>query len=141
MIRWTRRQLLLSTPLLAAADGLRVRPACQTNAWRINPAKFEEVAAVIEKIKSYGYQGYESGFRNFETQFASPWPARGRLDRIGLEFMGIHLFLLEYDKSTSIAPWELITRVADGGAAMGAKRLILSGAPAAEGASRIRKVE
>ncbi len=120
----TRRELLFA---LAAAPGTGPRPACQTNAWRIDPGKFSEVLAVLEKIRRYGFEGFETGFRNVEGQFARASRAREEMARFGMRFLGVHIFLLEYDHATSIAPWELISRVAAGAAALGAERLILSG--------------
>ena len=45
-----------------------------------------------------------------------------------IQIFAVHIFLDQYDQTTSIAPWELIVRVAEGAAALGAERLIVSGA-------------
>jgi hypothetical protein len=39
----------------------------------------------------------------------------------------VHIFLPAYDPETAIAPWNLLSRVADGGSALGAERLFGSG--------------
>lgn len=106
----------------------KARAGCQTNAWRIDPANLDSLLAVLARIRHYGYEGYETGFRNLQDHFANAPEVRRALEKHGLEFLACHIFLLEYDKETSIAPRELIERVAAGAAALGAKRLILSGA-------------
>jgi sugar phosphate isomerase/epimerase len=63
------------------------------------------------------------------------------LKKIGLRFFGVHIFLLEYDPETSIAPWNLIERVVNGGAALGAERLILSGGSTPDPAALTRKAK
>jgi sugar phosphate isomerase/epimerase len=49
------------------------------------------------------------------------------LKKTGLRFFGIHVFLTAYDPQTAIASFELLQQVADGGKALGAERLIVSG--------------
>ncbi|MCS7023571.1 MAG: sugar phosphate isomerase/epimerase [Bryobacteraceae bacterium] len=128
----TRRSFLataaFSTGMPAATKGFR--PGCQTNAWRIQPENFQQVLGVVDKIKRYGYKGFETGFRNVQGQFENPQRARSAFDQRRLEFLGCHIFLLEYDPSTQIAPESLYRRVSQGAAALGAKRLILSGGTA-----------
>ena len=124
----TRRELIALAPaLLAAAPGPGIHAGCQTNAWRI--AQFSDLLATLKSMQALGFEGYETGFRNVQKQFSEPGEARRRLDATGLRFFGCHIFLENYDPLTSIAPWDLITSVADGAAALGAERLILSGAP------------
>jgi sugar phosphate isomerase/epimerase len=124
----TRRSLLLAGVTTAAAQAdTGIRAGCQTNAWRINPEKFDEVLAVLDKIKGYGYHGFETGFRNVQGQFAAARQARAAIEQRGLRFLGCHIFLLEYDPSTMLAPADLSTRVLNGAAQLGAERLILSG--------------
>jgi len=122
----TRRSLLMAaTPLLAQS---RPRAGCQTNAWRIDSANLDSLTAVLERIQHHGYQGYETGFRNLQGHFDSAAATRRALEKHNLEFLGCHIFLLDYDKDTAIAPADLIERVVRGASALGAKRLILSGA-------------
>lgn len=104
-----------------------VKLGCQTNAWRINPQNFDEVLAVLRTLKTLGFDGFETGFRNVQGQFANPAAARQQFAQIGLKFFGVHIFLDKYDEQTQIAPFELIQQVATGAAALGAERLILSG--------------
>jgi len=120
---------------------MNVHLGCQTNAWAIDPRDFSNVLAIVRKIKDYGYQGFETGFANVQTQFDNPAGAKGKLDAIGLKFIGVHIFLNQYDGATRVAPPELYERVAAGGAKLGAERLILSGTPPEDQAGRNRKAE
>lgn len=107
----------------------------QLNAFPINPKDFQSFLDTLTVVKKVGYQGFETGFHNVSQQFANPAPARSGIEQTGLTFFGIHIFLPSfsmYDKSTRIAPPSLYEPVARGGAALGAKHLILSGAPAAD---------
>lgn len=135
-----RRREFLAAPLAAAAaptTGLRA--GCQTNAWRI--PDFTAFLGVLDRIRAHQYAGFETGFRNLQKYFADLADARREIGQRRLVFLGIHIFLLEYDPATSIAPWDLLTTVADGGAALGAERLILSGKPLSDAKARKSKAE
>lgn len=131
----SRRELLASLPLAAlsstvwqAGQGVaRVKIGCQTNAWRIDPSNFDSLLAVLRQLKELGYDGFETGFRNVQGQFGSAADARKRIEAFGLKFLGCHIFLDQYDPQTQIAPMDLIQKIADGAASLGAERLILSG--------------
>jgi len=118
---------------------MKVQLGCQTNAWAIDPRDFTNVLAVIQKVKNYGYDGFETGFANVQTQFGDPAAAKAKLDALGLKFLGVHIFLTQYDAATHVAPAELYERVATGGAKLGAERLILSGTPPEGEEGRKRK--
>ncbi|MGP8243036.1 MAG: sugar phosphate isomerase/epimerase family protein [Bryobacteraceae bacterium] len=143
----SRREVLLAAAGLAAgrvlqaANPMHVHLGCQTNAWAIDPRDFGNVLAIVRKIENYGYEGFETGFANVQGQFGDPAAAKAKLDSIGLQFIGVHIFLLRYDPATHVAPAELYERVAAGGAKLGAERLILSGAPPQDEAGRKRKAE
>jgi len=104
-----------------------VKIGCQTNAWRINPADFSQLLGVLAKLKDLGFEGFETGFRNVQDQFANPKPAREQIEKTGLRLFGVHILLDQYDMQTQIAPFDLIRKVADGAASLGAQYLILSG--------------
>ncbi len=127
----TRRDFLGSLAALSALgpDGRArgYRPGCQTNAWKIDPARFSDLLGVVGKLKELGYEGYETGFRNLQGRFGEAAAARRELEATGLKLLGVHIFLDRYDPATAIAPMSEIRRVADGAAALGAERLILSG--------------
>lgn len=105
-----------------------IRIGCQANAWAIDPAKPETLFCTLREIDELGFQGFETGFRNVmhlgnsQEQFAN---ARRRLS-----FIGVHIFLNEYDADTCLPPLLMATEVAEVGAALGAERLIVSGWPA-----------
>jgi inosose dehydratase len=133
-MKMSRRDLLLTVPagavlaafapLAAAAPGPRI--GCQTNAWPLKPGDFDQFLGVLATLKKLGYDGYETSFRNVQGQYANP-SARARIEAAGVPCFGIHIFLNEYDPVTRIAPMDLIKATADGAAALGAPRVILSG--------------
>jgi len=138
----TRRSLLLAAPAsLLAAKPTVVRAGAQTNAWPIDPKDFDSLLSVLATVKDLGFEGFETGFINVRGQFARPEVANARLRKTGLRFFGVHIFLKAYDPQTAIAPWTLLQQVADGGAALGAERLILSGAPTAHPLALRAKVD
>jgi sugar phosphate isomerase/epimerase len=121
-----------------------IRFGVQLNAFPIDPKRFETFTATLEQVKQIGYQGFEAGFRYLSEQFAAPEMARGKIEQTGLTFFGIHIFLPGfemYDPNTRIAAPSLYEPVARGGAALGAKHLILSGAPAQNADQLKTKIE
>lgn len=137
----TRRQFMHKTALFAAASRLggpladrpRIELGAQTNAWAIDPARFDTFLGVLEQIKKIGYAGFETGFFNLRPQFKSPEMARSSIAKSGLTFFGIHIAIPfeRNDPATHLPPAALYEEVAHGGVALGAQRLIFSGVPAA----------
>ncbi|MCX6553049.1 MAG: sugar phosphate isomerase/epimerase [Acidobacteria bacterium] len=119
---------LVSAWPLGAAAAAGPRIGCQTNAWAFLPGDFAKFLEVLGAQKSLGFEGFETSFRNVQGQYADAPAARVRLEQTGLAFFGVHIFLNEYDPQTRIAPMDLVRATADGGAALGAQRLIVSGA-------------
>ncbi len=127
---------------ISGAETASVRFGCQTNAWRVNPANLDSLYAAVDKIAELGFAGFETGFRNLQAPPETLPAIRQRLERSALKFYGVHIFLgNRYDPDTHIAPVELYEKVAQTGAALGAQRLILSGAPAPDEESRKRKTD
>jgi sugar phosphate isomerase/epimerase len=122
--------LLRSTAEAADPSPSKIRLGAQTNAWRIDPRRFDTLLAALSEIQSTGYDGFETGFINLRSQANSLPEARRKIEGTGLTFIGVHIFLPEYDAATNIAPRALYEPVARNGAALGAERLILSGSPA-----------
>lgn len=153
----TRRQILQALGTLAAGGVLsslassslqaEVPPGIhfgvQLNAFPIDPRRFESFLDVLGQIKQIGYNGFESSYRNLSPQFAHPEEARRGIEQTGLTFFGIHIFFPNplYDQSTRIAASSVYEPVAHGGAALGAKYLILSGAPSEDRDQLKRKIE
>lgn len=127
----SRRALLAGVPagLLAARSNIRI--GCQTNSWPIDPKSLSSFNEVLQHVRSFGFQGIETSFKNVQEHYNEAGEVRSLLARAGQRFLGVHIFLLEYDPKTSVAPAELWRRVVDGSAAMQPERLILSGAPTA----------
>lgn len=152
--RITRRQILAGLASFAAfpsmprhasgqpARASEIRLGAQTNAWAIDPNRFETFLDVLGQIRTIGYAGFETGFLNLAGQFQSPEPARAAIAKSGLTFFGIHIFLPppRLDPATKVPPPSLYEGVARGGAAMGAQRLIFSGGPAASTEELNRKI-
>lgn len=124
-----------------AQKGKRVHLGCQTNAWPINPRDFSTFLAVLQKVKGYGYDGFETAFANVQGQFDNATEAKAKIDAYKLQFFGVHIFLRQYDKETHVASAEMYERIAAGGAKLGAQRLILSGSPAPDDAERRKKAD
>ncbi|MHB1701957.1 MAG: sugar phosphate isomerase/epimerase family protein [Acidobacteriaceae bacterium] len=114
----------------------------QLNAFPIDPARLQTFMDTLGQIKEIGYRGFESGIRNVSSQFAAPQSVRRFIEETGLVFFGSHVFLPDamYDPSTRIAPAAVYEPVAGGGAALGARHLILSGAPADSADQLKRKI-
>jgi sugar phosphate isomerase/epimerase len=160
MKKMTRRGLLRTAAVVAAGGGLASKSifnalaqprdqssgihfGVQLNAFPIDPKKIDTFLSTLGQVKEIGYQGFESSFRNVMPQFASPELTRHGIEATGLTFFGIHIFLPErmYDPATKIAPASMYESVARGGAALGAKHLILSGLPVSNEDELKRKVE
>jgi inosose dehydratase len=120
-----------------------IRFGVQLNAFPIDPVRFDSFLDTLSTIKQIGYEGFESSFRNVSNQFDNPGPARQQIEQTGLTFFGIHIFFADsmYDKATRTASPSVYEPVARGGAALGARHLILSGAPAADSDEVKRKIE
>jgi sugar phosphate isomerase/epimerase len=157
----TRREVLQALGMLAAGGVIssqgsarlygqgghvpaRIRFGVQLNAFPIDPKRFETFEATLAQVKQIGYQGFEAGFRFLSGQFAAPEMARRSIEQTGLTFFGIHIFLPTfemYDPITRIAAPSIYQPVAQGGAALGAKHMILSGAPAQNADELKAKIE
>jgi inosose dehydratase len=129
-----------------APDGKSPDGICfgvQLNAFPIDPGNFATFLDALRQIKQIGYQGFESSFRNLEQQFAAPKTGRHAIEQTGLTFFGIHVFLPTgaYDPATGIAASSVYQPVARGGAALGAKHIVLSGAPVKNTEQLKRKIE
>jgi inosose dehydratase len=130
-----------STTPISVSDSESVRLGAQTNAWPIDPRKFDTFLAALKDIRSTGYTGFETGFINFRSQANSLPEARKKIADAGLTFIGIHIFLPEYDAETNIASQQFYESVGKTGAALGAEQLILSGSPAVTVEEIHRKAE
>ena len=132
-LSFNRRTLLFGVPASLLAFNSNLRIGCQTNSWPIDPKKLSSFAGVMERVRSFGFQGIETSFKNVQEHYGEAAEVRSLLAKAGQRFLGVHIFLLEYDPKTNVAPAELWHKVVDGAAPMGPERLILSGGPVAAG--------
>ena len=117
----------LSRPAIAAPPVTQMRLACQTNAWPFTGG-LKGLIPVLETIRSLGFQGYETSYRNVQEAFSDPKPARTQLEETGLTCAGIHVAAPNlYEPETCIPPLPFLRKIADGSSALGAEYLILSG--------------
>lgn len=121
---------LHASPLDDRTPSSRVRFGAQTNAFPIQPANFQSFLQALRQIRDAGYEGFETGFINLRSQAKTLSQARREIEITGLAFLGVHIFLPEYDSVTNLPPQNFYETVARQGAATGAERLIFSGAPA-----------
>lgn len=131
-----RRELMALVPVALVPASLlafksEVRFGCQTNSWPIDPKELSSFASVLDKTKSFGFQGFETGFRNVMEHAGEAAEVRAAIAKSGQRFLGVHIFLLQYDPQSNVAPADLYRKVVDGTAPMGPERLILSGSAAA----------
>jgi inosose dehydratase len=124
-----------------AAISTNIRLGAQTNAWPIDPRRFDTFLVALNEIRDIGYNGFETGFANLRNQVKSLPGARKKIEATGLAFIGVHIFLPEYDAQTNIAPQQLYEPVAQMGVALGAERLIFSGSPAVNSEEIHRKAD
>lgn len=136
-MKLTRRRFLATLPLMTTMGKISPsapRAGCQTNAWTIESGNFGRLLQVIRILRALEFEGFETSFRNLEGQFGSPATARSQIGATGVQLLGVHIFLQQYDAVTRIPPQVLIKRIADGAAALGSQRLIVSGGgPASNG--------
>jgi len=136
----SRRSLMLGVPSLTWGAA-KAHVGAQTNAWTIDGKDLNSLLGVLGTMKRLGFEGFETSFRNVQAQFDKPQHAWEELKKTGLRFFGVHVFLQQYDPQTAIAPWDLLKTVADGGKALGAERLIVSGAPTPDPAALSKKAK
>ena len=104
-----------------------IRLACQTNAWPF-PSGLSGLLPVLKTIKSLGFQGYETSFRNLEASYSDAPRVRAILEETGLTCAGVHIAApSRYLPETSIPPMDFLRKTAAGASALGAESLILSG--------------
>jgi inosose dehydratase len=132
-----------SVPAQAAHTPEGIRFGVQLNAFPIDPRRFESFLDALSQVREIGYQGFESSYRNINSQFGDPEAARQKIVQAGLTFFGVHIFFPneQYDPNTHIAAASVYEPVARGGAALGARHMILSGAPAADANQLRRKID
>src|ERR1039457_5651546 len=76
-----RRTFLAGVAAMAAAhaaDAPTPRPGCQTNAWNLDPARFDLLLTAVREIKDLEFQGFETNIRFVQPQLGRASEARAR---------------------------------------------------------------
>jgi sugar phosphate isomerase/epimerase len=113
------------TSRVAAGAG-RLRPGCQANAWNLDPNKFDLLLTAIREMKELGFQGYETNIRFVQPQLDRVKEARAQLEAFGLEFIGAHTGLPDYEKLGMEKFGDAIGKLADQARQFGARALVVS---------------
>ena len=112
----------LPLPLIVSAAGPRASlVGCQENAWTIKAGDFAALLDVFRKAKELGYVGCECNVRFVQDQFPRAAEARKEIEATGVQFIGPHT-------SMANSKSEAFAATAAGAAAMGAQRVVMSGA-------------
>jgi inosose dehydratase len=122
--------LLMGAGALATRSGFTAgalpRPGCQTNAWNLDPQKFDLLLAALRDMKSLGFAGFETNIRFVQPQLNRVAEARAALERTGLVFIGAHTGLPEYVKSGATGAAEAAGKLAGEARQFGARALVVS---------------
>jgi sugar phosphate isomerase/epimerase len=125
-LRMTRRTFVVSSAMAVGYTALAKpmtkampRVGCQLNGFNPKPGNFDAIVGFVKQAKEWGYDGFETNVRFVSDQFANAPAARAKLDAIGSTFIGMHTSIDEALKN-DLAAW------CDGGAALGAKYIVMS---------------
>jgi sugar phosphate isomerase/epimerase len=111
----------------AAASGALPRPGCQANGWDLDPNRFDLLLTAVKEMKELGFQGFETNIRFVQPQLERVSEARAALDAIGLEFVGAHTSLGNYEAQGLEKVASDVAKAAAQAKQFGAKALVLSG--------------
>jgi len=116
--------LLVAAKVQGAPRGLRA--GCQANGWNLDPAKFDLLLTAIREMKELGFEGFETNIRFFEPQLGKVAETKAALQAIGLEFVGAHTGLPNYQKLGIEGAGNEVTKLAEQAKQFGARALVLS---------------
>jgi inosose dehydratase len=129
-MKLSRRSVLVgATGLLAAQVRTRTkapRPGCQAIAWNLDPARFDLLLTALREIKELAFEGFETNIRFLQPQLGRLREARAALDEVGLEFIGAHTSLPDYETMRMDKTADQIAKVADQARQFGAHALVVS---------------
>lgn len=125
------RRSLFAGPFGLLASRLRgaggtLRPGCQANAWNLDPARFYLLLTAVREMKDLAFQGFETNIRFVEPQLNRVQEARAQLEAIGLEFIGAHTSLPNYQTLGMEKTGDAITKAAQQARQFGARALVVS---------------
>lgn len=81
----------------ASGSAARPRPGCQANGWDLDPQRFDLLLTALKEMKELGFQGFETNIRFFQPQLGRVSEARAEVEATGVEFVGAHTGLPDYD--------------------------------------------
>ena len=128
----TRRNLLRITAAAslvgktATGAAARVKAGCQTNAWDIDPARFETLLSALSEIRELGFTGFETQLRYLQPQMNRQEEARAEIASRELTFIGVHTNMPKYEELGEERALEDIGRHAMAAKQFGAKTLIVN---------------
>ena len=137
----SRRSLVLGVPARRWARPSRT-PGAQTNAWTIDPKNLNSLLQVLAAVKRLGFEGFETSFRNVQAQFDQAASGARRAEENRPAILRCPRFPAGIRSADRRSARGICCRtVADGGAALGAERLIVSGASTPDPAALSRKAK
>ena len=117
--------VLAAAPLLGAAG--RVRVGCQTRAYGSPITDKAKLLAVLEDLRSAGYEGFETNFRSLEHSFENPAAMRREIEARGVPLIGLHMGAGLFDPEKIEDERAMILRNAQATKALGGEHVIVSG--------------
>ena len=109
-----------------AADAPAPRPGCQANAWNLDPTRFDLLLTALREMKELEFQGFETNIRFLQPQLERATETRTRLEATGLEFVGAHTNLPEYERAGAESAAAAVAKVAGEARQFGARALVVS---------------
>lgn len=102
------------------------RPGCQANGWNLDPAKFDLLLTALKEIKELQFQGFETNIRFVQPQLGRVAGARAQLAGFGLEFIGAHTNVPDWEKLGMEAAADQVAKLAGQAKQFGAHALVMS---------------
>ncbi len=130
-LRTLSRRTLLAAPaslLAARAFGQRrlPRPGCQTNAWNLDPKRFDLLLTALREIKELNFEGFETNIRFLQPQLER-WPqAHAAIESTGLQCIGVHTGLPRYENAGMEKAGAEVAKLAAQAKTFGAAALVCS---------------
>ena len=128
----SRRNLLTNAALAAGlapfarSAAKAPRPGCQANGWNLDPAKFDLLLTAVKEMKELGFQGFETNIRFVTPQLSRLPEAKAALEQFGLEFIGAHTNVPDYEKLGMDQAANQVTTAAEQAKQFGAHALVVS---------------
>lgn len=102
------------------------RPGCQANGWNLDPARFDLLLTAVREMKELAFQGFETNIRFVQSQLNRVPEPRAALEGIGLEFIGAHTGLPDYETMGTEKAADEVARLAGQARQVGSRALVVS---------------